>query len=86
MKYVYTITEVYDGPMQNGEPHTIEVHTDLENAIKSFKNYCADSQPSEGVNFEDYEEVLPDGRIVYELTNFDEDYRLFIKLQKVELK
>jgi hypothetical protein len=84
-KYVYVILENYEGPMYNNDPHIIEVHTDLETAIKSFENIIADSQPSEGVEFEDYKEVLPDGRITYNLTNFEEDYNLTIKLQKTQL-
>lgn len=84
-KYVYVILESYDGPMYGNDPHVIEVHTDLETAIKSFENIIADSQPSENVEFEDYKEVLPDGRIMYNLTNFEEDYNLTIKLQKTEL-
>ena len=84
-KYVYVILESYDGPMYDNDPHVIAVHTDLETAIKSFENTIADSQPSENVEFEDYKEVLPDGRIMYSLTNFDEDYNLTIKLQKAEI-
>ena len=84
-KDVYVILESYDGPMYNNDPHVIEVHTDLETAIKSFENIIADSQPSENVEFEDCKEVLPDGMIMYNLTNFEEDYNLTIKLQKAEL-
>lgn len=84
-KSVYVILESYDGPMYNNDPHVIEVHTDLETAIKSFDNIIADSQPSENVKFEDSKEVLPDGIIHYSLTNFDEDYNLTIKLQKTQL-
>ena len=84
-KDVYVILESYDGPMHNNDPHVIEVHTDLETAIKSFENIIADSQPSEEIEFEDYKEVLPDGIITYNLTNFDEDYNLTIKLQKTQL-
>lgn len=84
-KFVYVILESYDGPMYNNDPHIIEVHTDLEIAIKSFENIIADSQPSEGIEFEDCKEVLPDGVVYYSLTNFDEDYNLTIKLQKTQL-
>jgi hypothetical protein len=84
-KDVYVILESYDGPMYNNDPQVIEVHTDLETAIKSFENIIADSQPSEGIEFEDYKEVLPDGIVYYSLTNFDEDYNLTIKLQKTQL-
>lgn len=84
-KFVYVILESYDGPMYENDPHIIEVHTDLETAIKSFENIIADSQPSEDVEFEDDKEVLPDGMIMYNLTNFEEDYNLTIKLQKAEL-
>lgn len=84
-KFVYVILESYDGPMYNNDPHIIEVHTDLETAIKSFENIIADSQPSENVEFEDCKEVLPDGVVYYSLTNFDEDYNLTIKLQKTQL-
>ena len=84
-KFVYVILESYDGPMYENDPHIIEVHIDLETAIKSFENIIADSQPSEDVEFEDDKEVLPDGMIMYNLTNFEEDYNLTIKLQKAEL-
>ena len=84
-KFVYVILESYDGPMYSNYPHVIEVHTDLKAAIKSFENIVADSQPSENVNFEDSKETISEGTITYSLTNFDEDYNLTIKLQKVEI-
>lgn len=83
-KFVYVILESYDGPMYENDPHIIEVHTDLETALKSFENIIADSQPSDDVEFEDNKEVLPNG-VMYNLTNFEEDYNLTIKLQKAEL-
>ena len=84
-KFVYVILESYDGPMYSNDPHVIEVHTDLKAAIKSFEDIVADSQPSENVNFEDSKETVSEDTITYSLTNFDEDYNLTIKLQKVEL-
>lgn len=84
-KYVYTITEVCVGTGYSDEPQTLYVFSDLGKALPVFEEIIMNSQPSESVEFEESKYINRDGSIIYELTNFDEDYHLVIKLEKVEL-
>ena len=87
MKTIYVITEVMVGGMEfDGEPRTLAALESLQDAIEFFEETIADSQPSECEKFEEDKYIREDGCIIYELTNFDEDYLCWIKLQKVELE
>lgn len=85
MKTIYVVVECYNGTGYTGESSVLGSFEKLQTAIEYFEEVIADTQPSEPVRYEECKYIREDGCIIYELTNFDEDYHCYIKLEKTVL-
>lgn len=84
-KTIYVVLESFNGNVPDDVPEVLYAFTNLKKAIAAFEHLIAARRPEEHTNFEESKHVDENGFILYELTDFEEDYHLYIKLEKVEL-
>lgn len=83
-KTIYVVLESFNGNVPDDVPEVVYAFTNLKKAIAAFE-HMIDARRPEHTNFEESKRVDEDGFILYEMTDFEEDYHLYIKLEKVEL-
>jgi hypothetical protein len=83
-KTIYVVLESFNGNVPDDVPEVVYAFTNLKKAIAAFE-YMISARRPEHTNFEESKHVDENGFILYNMTDFEEDYHLYIKLEKVEL-